>query len=72
MERGLKEGIRKSITKILETINMIKIDNKSIDQVTKTKFLAVNINKHLNWSDHHHTVKRKITKVLVLFVVFDS
>jgi len=42
--------------------NRILLNYKPLQQVPTTKFLVVYINEHLNWADHIHQVKSKISK----------
>jgi len=40
----------------------ILLNNKPLQQVSTTKCLGVYINEHLNWADHIHQIKSKISK----------
>ena len=47
----------------------ICIDGIKIEKALKTKFLRVNINYKLDWSDHIHTVCNKISKNFLKSVI---
>jgi len=44
-------------------VNRILLNNKLLQQVSTTKFIGVTINEHLNWADHIHQVKSKISNL---------
>jgi len=46
--------------------NRILLNDKPLQQVSTTQFLGVYINEHLNWADHIHQVKSKISKAPTL------
>jgi len=46
--------------------NRILSNNKPLQQASTTKFLGVYINEHLNWADHIHQVKSKISKTCAI------
>ena len=52
--RTAKKQLKKSLT--------LKLDNKEIQRVDKTKFLGIIIDQHLTWNNHIDYITKKIIK----------
>ena len=54
-------NIKKSVQQSLDNFQ-IKMNNKVIERVHHTKFLGVVIDEKLSWTDHIHTIRKKVAK----------
>ena len=49
----------------------VKIDKRDIKKTNSYKYLGINLDRNLNWSEHVETIKTKLQKHLVYYIKQD-
>ena len=57
---------------ILNNNLTLKLDDKIISKVQKTKYLGITINNNLDWKDHVNELIKKLEVLMVFFININS